>query len=104
MSSGPTEKVAVAGLGRLAARILGGVGVLAGLKGVWDLTVGVPEAQFFSAVPWAMVSKSAWLRFGLFEFVFGVACMGLGRAVWIYSRRLPEWIERPVLPKNSSPR
>lgn len=102
--SGQTEKVAVAGLGRLAARILVGVGVLAGLKGVWDLTLGVPEAQFFSAVPWAIVSKSAWLRFGLFEFVFGVACMGLGRAVWIFSRRLPEWKECQVALDGSSPR
>lgn len=96
MSSGPTEKVAVAGLCRMAARILGSVGVLAGLKGAWDLTFGEPEAQFFSAVPWAIVSKAAWLRFGLFEVAFGLACLGLGRAVWIFSRRLPEFKDRSV--------
>jgi hypothetical protein len=104
VSSGPTEKVAVAGLGRFAAWILGSVGVLAVLKGAWDLTFGEPEAQFFSAGPWSIVSKSAWLRFGLFEFVFGVACLGLGRAVWIYSRRLPEWKESQIGSEGSSPR
>ncbi len=94
----------MAGLGRLAARILGSVGGVTGLKGVWDLTVGVPEAQFFSAVPWTIVSKSDWLRFGLFEIVFGLACLGLGRSVWIFSRRLPEFKEYAVALEGSSPR
>lgn len=99
-----TEKVAVAGLGRMAARILGGVGILGATKGMWDVAVGVPESVYFSSAPWAIVSKAAWIRFALFEIVFGLSCVWVGRVVWLFSRRLPEWFERPVVTEISSSR
>lgn len=91
-----TEKVAVAGLARLAARLFWAVGVFVGGKGVWDCFRGQPEANFFSPRPWSFVTQAQWARFAGFELMFGLACAGLGWAAWVYSRRLPVWIERPV--------
>lgn len=91
-----TEKVAAAGLARMAGGILWAGGALATGKGVWDCFRGAPEAQFFSPRPWSFVSHAQWMRFAGFELTFGLACLGLGWAAWLYSRRLPAWIERPL--------
>ncbi|MBK8576143.1 MAG: hypothetical protein IPN90_10890 [Elusimicrobia bacterium] len=92
----PTEKVAVAGLARLAAGIFWIWGGLAAVKGMWDCFGGQPEAQYFSPHPWTFVTHAQWVRFAGFELAFGFACAGLGWAAWVYSLRLPTWIERPV--------
>lgn len=95
MTAPSTEKVAVAGLARLAAGIFWAVGGLVGTKGVWDCFGGQPEAQYFSPRPWMFVTQAQWARFAGFEIAFGLACVGLGWAAWIFARRLPVWRERP---------
>jgi hypothetical protein len=98
----PKEKVAVAGLARLSAGIFWAVGGLVGAKGVWDCVGGRPEADFFSPRPWSFVTHAQWFRFAGFEIAFGLACAGVGWAAWLYSRRLPAWIERSVPPSPVS--
>jgi hypothetical protein len=90
------QKVAVAGLARLAGGILWVWGGCAGAKGAWDCVGGQPEANFFSPRPWLFVTQAQWARYAVFEVVFGIVCVGLGWAAWRYSRRLPEWVERKV--------
>ena len=96
MTAPSTEKVAVAGLGRLAAGILWAAGGGVGAKGVWDCFGGQPEAQFFSPRPWTFVTHAQWARFAVFEISFGLACAGVGWAAWVYARRLPAWRERSI--------
>lgn len=93
-----TEKVAVAGLGRLAGWIFFLAGGIAGSKGLWDCFRGQPEANFFSPHPWMFVTHVQWTRYAGFELTFALACLGLSLAARIYSRRLPDWIERPTPP------
>lgn len=90
------EKVAVAGLFRLAGGIFFVGGGLAGTKGIGDCFRGVPEAHFFSQHPWSFVTQAQWARFAGFEVAVGLACAGLGWAAWAYSHRLPAWIERTL--------
>lgn len=88
------EKVRIRGLGRIAAAIFGGWGALTASKGLYDLFLGQPEANLYSAVPWTFVTREQWLRYGGFEFAYGLACLALGWAVDRYSRFLPETVER----------
>lgn len=90
------QKVAVAGLARLAGAIFGVGGGLFGAKGIWDCFRGVPEAHFFSPRPWSFVTQAQWTRFAGFEIAVGLACLGLGWAAWVYSYKLPAWIERTL--------
>lgn len=96
MAAPSSEKVAVAGLARLAARIFWAAGAIVGVKGIWDFCGAQPEANFFSPRPWSFVTHAQWNRFAGFEMAFGLACAGLGWVARIYSRRLPPWIERPL--------
>ncbi|MBI4679361.1 MAG: hypothetical protein HY748_17435 [Elusimicrobia bacterium] len=89
-----TEKIKVRGLACLAAAIFGCWGGLIALKGLYDLFIGEPEANLYSAVPWTFVTQEAWLRYGGFEVAYGLACLALGWAVLRYGRFLPETLER----------
>lgn len=90
------EKVAVAGLARLAGGIFFVGGGFVGTKGVWDWFRGVPVAHFFSQHSWSFVTQTQWARFAVFELTVGLACAGLGWAAWVYSYKLPTWIERTL--------
>ena len=90
------QKVAIAGLGRLAAWIFWVWGAVVLGKGFFDCFLGEPEANLFSVVPWTIVTREQWLRYGGFEIVFGVACLGMGFVLRAYAQRLPLWVERPV--------
>ncbi|MBL0059581.1 MAG: hypothetical protein IPP35_10865 [Elusimicrobia bacterium] len=92
--AGGKERVAVAGLARLAAWIFFVWGALAVGKGLWDCFGGQPETNFFSPTPWTFISRAQWLRYAGFELAYGLACVGVGLSVWTVSRRLPVWIER----------
>jgi hypothetical protein len=70
-------------------------GLVTALKGLYDLFVGEPEANLYSAQKWQFVTQEQWLRYGGFELCYGLACLGLAWALWKYSRFLPEIIERP---------
>jgi hypothetical protein len=74
------ETIKIRGLARLAAAIFAGWGGLVAFKGLWDLFVGEPEAQ--------------WLRYAGFELVYGLAAVGLAWFCWRWSRRLPETVRR----------
>ncbi|HRY30125.1 MAG TPA: hypothetical protein P5079_08840 [Elusimicrobiota bacterium] len=89
-----TEKVAVRALPRLAAVLFMGWGTLFFIKGMWDCFVGGPEANFYSSRPWEFVTREQWFRFAGFEAFYGAAVFFLGRALWIFSKRLPAWRER----------
>ncbi len=96
MAAPSTEKVAVAGLARLAAGMMWAAGGLVGAKGAWDCFAGQPEAQYFSPRPWMFVNQAQWARFAGFELTFGLSCVALGWGIWVYSLRLPAWRERAV--------
>jgi hypothetical protein len=87
-----TQKIAIRGLARLAARLFFVWGALLILKGLWDCGLGQPEANSFSPGNWEFVTQQQWYRFAGFELAYGLACMGLARAAWVFSFRLPEWI------------
>ncbi|MBL8023515.1 MAG: hypothetical protein JNK54_04430 [Elusimicrobia bacterium] len=97
MPPAPFEKVAVAGLARVAAYLFWAVGGIALGKGLWDMVSGQPEANLFTPQAWSIIARIEWSRFAIFEAVFGLANGGLGVSVWVFSRRLPEWVKRPVL-------
>lgn len=91
----PTEKVKIRGLARIAAVLLGVWGVVVALKSVYDLFIGEPEANLYSAEKWQFVTRAQWLRYGGFELAYGLACAALAWAALKYARFLPEVVERP---------
>jgi hypothetical protein len=91
-----TETIKVRGLARLAAALFGGWGALVAFKGIYDLFWGEPEANLYAPAPWAFVTKEQWLRYGGFELVYGLACLGIMAYLVSYARFLPETIRRPA--------
>jgi hypothetical protein len=89
-----TEKIAIRGLAHMASRIFFVWGGLVFLKGLWDLTVGQPEANAFSSRPWEFVTRAEWLRYALFETVYGLTCVAAAWAIRAFAARLPQWRER----------
>jgi len=90
-----TEKVKIRGLAYVVASILGAWGTLVSLKAVYDLSVGEPEANLYSADKWQFVTEEQWLRYAGFELAYGAALLALAWAVYKYARFLPVWLERP---------
>lgn len=84
------------GLARLAAGLFWGWGLLSAGKGVFDLFEGAPEANVFSSAPWTFVTRDQWLRYGGFELAYGLACLGVGAACWVFGRRLPATTDRLI--------
>lgn len=93
--SAATEKVKIRGLALIAAGILGVWGALVSGKALYDLFVGEPEANLYSAEKWQFVTQAQWLRYGGFELAYGLACLALAWAALRYARFLPEVVERP---------
>jgi hypothetical protein len=91
------ERVVIAGLPRLGSWIFFVAGGLAAVKGVWDLFIGQPEANYFSPAPWQFVTREQWSRYAGFELTFGLACLAVGAAARTFARRLPAWVEREKL-------
>lgn len=88
------EKVRVRGLAQIAAGIFGLWGALASGKGCFDLLWGTPEANLYAPAPWAFVSREQWLRYGGFELIYGLVCLGVAWTLVSYARLLPPFIER----------
>ena len=89
------EKIKVRGLAHLTAALFAIWGAAVAVKSLWDLFAGEPEANLYAPRKWAFVSREAWLRYGGFELVYGLACLALAWIVWKYSRFLPPVAERP---------
>lgn len=89
------ETIKIRGLARLAAAIFAGWGGLVASKGLWDLFVGEPEANLYAPFKWAFVTEAQWLRWADFEFLYGLACLGLCWYCVRWARRLPETATRP---------
>jgi hypothetical protein len=90
-----TEKVKIRGLAMLSSWIFLFWGAAVTAKGLYDLFAGEPEANLYAPEPWAFVTREQWLRYGGFEFVYGLACLGLFWYLRRYARFLPETVERP---------
>ena len=93
--AGETEKIKIRGLAHLTSGILALWGCVVGLKALYDLFIGEPEANLYAPQKWAFVTQRQWLRYGGFELVYGLSCLGLAWAVHKYSRFLPYSVERP---------
>lgn len=89
------ETIKIRGLARLAAAIFAGWGGLVAFKGLYDLFAGEPEANLYAPAKWAFVTEAEWLRWGSFELLYGLACLGLAWYCLRWSRRLPETTTRP---------
>lgn len=89
-----TEKVKVRGLAHVVSGILAPWGALVTCKGLYDLAVGEPEANLYSADKWQFVTQEQWLRYAGFELAYGLALLALAYAVFRYARFLPAWVER----------
>lgn len=63
---------------RLASVIFKIWGAVAALKGIYDMVVGEPEANMFSAEKWQFVTYEQWLRWGGFELSYGLFCAAFG--------------------------
>lgn len=93
--SAATEKVKIRGLAHVCAGILGVWGAVVSCKALYDLALGEPEANMYSAQKWQFVTQEQWLRYAGFELCYGAACVALAWAIVRYARFLPDWIERP---------
>ena len=89
-----TEKVKIRGLAIIAAWIFAVWGGVIALKGLYDLIWGTPEANLYAPAPWAFISREEWRRYGVFEAVYGLACLGLGATLARFSRFLPDTVAR----------
>ena len=86
----------IRGLARIPARIFAVWGSVVALKGLWDtLGPGEPEANIYAPVKWAFVTQAQWLRYGIFELAYGLACVAAAWLLWRYSDFLPDTITRP---------
>ena len=92
------EKIKVRGLPRIAGTLLGVWGGVVGIKALYDLFIGEPEANLYSPEKWQFVTQEQWLRYGGFELAYGLCCLALGWLLWRYSRFLPEHVERARRP------
>jgi hypothetical protein len=90
----PLEKIKIRGLVRSSGWIFGIGGGVAVLKGLWDVFVGEPEANYYSPHKWDFVTQQQWLTWSGFEIAYGAACIGIACLLWKYTERLPECIER----------
>lgn len=91
----PVEKVKVRGLAHLCAGLFGLWGAVVSAKALYDLLIGEPEANLYSAEKWQFVTQEQWLRYAGFELAYGAALLALAWAVYRYARFLPVWVERP---------
>jgi hypothetical protein len=82
--------VKIQGLAVIAAWIFAIWGGLVALKGLYDLLLGVPEANAYAPAPWAFISREQWLRYGGFELAYGLACLGVGAFLSRFARFLPK--------------
>lgn len=89
------EKIKIRGLLHIASWILGGWGLLAAAKGLYDLSGGEPEANLYAPAKWAFVTLAQWRRFSVFELIYGAALLALAWSVRRYARFLPEFVSRP---------
>ena len=95
-SSSSTEVVKIRGLVRIPARVFAVWGAVVAAKGLWDtIGPGEPEANLYAPAKWAFVTREQWLRYGIFEFAYGAACVGLAWTLLRYARFLPETVTRP---------
>lgn len=90
-----TEKVKIRGLVSMSSWIFLFWGVLVAAKGLFDLFVGEPEANLYAPNAWDFVTRQQWLRYGGFELVYGLACVGAFWYLRRYARLLPETVDRP---------
>jgi hypothetical protein len=88
------EKIKIRGLLHAAGWIFLVWGLTAALKGLWDFRFGEPEANLYSAHKWEFVTKAQWLKWAVFEMIYGVSCALIALALKEYSKRVPEYIER----------
>jgi len=88
------DRIKIRGLAQLAAGIFVAWGVLVAGKGVYDLIWGAPEANLYAPSPWAFISREEWRRYGVFEFVYGFACLALGGYLIRFARFLPDTVAR----------
>ena len=90
------KKVKIRGLASTAGWIFFVWGALVALKGFWDLFIGEPEANIYSPEKWQFISRKQWMTWSGFEVTYGIACLGVAYLLWRYSKRLPEYLEKPV--------
>lgn len=88
------EKIKIRGLVYCAGWIFIVWGSLVAIKGFWDIFWGEPEANLYSLNKWEFISQKQWLTWAGFEITYGLACIAVAYALWKYSKRLPEYIER----------
>ena len=90
------EKVKIRGLAHIFAVIFAVWGLAVSGKAVYDLFIGEPEANLYSAQPWTFITQEEWLRYGGFELAYGLSCLALAWGAKHYARRLPEVHLRPA--------
>jgi len=90
------EKLKIQGLAKIAAWIFFFWGVPVALKGVYDLLWGAPEANLYAPNPWGFISREDWRRYGVFEAVYGLACIGTAVYLSKFARFLPKTISRKI--------
>ena len=92
------EKVYIRALALIPSRVFAVWGGIVSLKAVYDLFVGEPEANLYSAEKWQFVTQEQWLRYGGFELAYGLSLLALALLLRRYSHFLPEHVERPRKP------
>jgi hypothetical protein len=88
------KKMAVRGLAVLAGRLFFAWGIVVSVKGLWDIFYGQPDANFYSPAPWQFVTQAEWRRYAGFELCYGLASLLIGRAIFLFSRKLPVYVEK----------
>ena len=89
------EKIKVRALLHISAALFALWGVFVVAKGFSDRFLGgEPEANRYAPAPWAFVTQEQWARYGSFELVYGLACVGLAVLLVRYARFLPETVSR----------
>ncbi len=88
------EKVKIRGLVTSSGWLFLLWGVLVTLKGLWDVSLGEPEANLYSPQKWEFISRQQWFTWSGFEIAYGLACIGLALVLWNYAKRVPEYKER----------
>lgn len=92
------EKIKIRGLALIASRVFAVWGGIVGLKALYDLFVGEPEANLYSPEKWQFVTREQWLRYGGFELAYGLSLLALALFLRRYGAFLPEHVERPLRP------
>lgn len=68
------NKEEIKGLSRIAGWIFVVFGMLVVIKGFLDIFILFPSSEF--------VSIDNWIRYALFEVVYGIACMSVGLVIF----------------------